>query len=69
MRMTFHIAAAMSYFGLMALFPTLLLLLAISNKIAAGSEMLSHAVMCIRVRVSSCEKPFNRFHPWVLGQL
>src|SRR5258707_11872852 len=40
----FTSAAAMSYFGLMALFPTLLLLLAISNKIAAGSEMLSHAV-------------------------
>src|SRR5215217_3354400 len=37
-------AAAMSYFGLMALFPALLLLLAISNKLAAGSQMLSHAV-------------------------
>ena len=34
----------MSYFGLMALFPTLLLLLAISNKIAGGSQMLAHAV-------------------------
>lgn len=34
----------MSYFGLLALFPTLLLLLAISNKLAAGSQMLSHAV-------------------------
>ncbi len=34
----------MSYFGLMALFPTLLLLLAISNKIAAGSQLLAHAV-------------------------
>lgn len=40
----FTSAAAMSYFGLMALFPTLLLLLAISNKIAAGSQLLSHAV-------------------------
>jgi len=40
----FTSAAAMSYFGLMALFPALLLLLAISNKLAAGSEMLSHAV-------------------------
>src|SRR5436190_16392152 len=40
----FTSAAAMSYFGLMALFPTLLVLLAISNKIAAGSQMLSHAV-------------------------
>ena len=40
----FTSAAAMSYFGLMALFPTLLVLLAISNKIAAGSEMLTHAV-------------------------
>lgn len=34
----------MSYFGLMALFPTLLVLLAISNKIAAGSQMLAYAV-------------------------
>jgi membrane protein len=40
----FTSAAAMSYFGLMALFPALLLMLATSNKIAAGSEMLSHAV-------------------------
>src|SRR6185503_2273893 len=40
----FTSAAAMSYFGLMALFAALLLLLAISNKLAAGSEMLSHAV-------------------------
>ncbi len=40
----FTSAAAMSYFGLMALFPALLLLLAISNKLAAGSEMLAHAV-------------------------
>ena len=34
----------MSYFGLMALFPSLLLLLAISNKLAAGSQMLAHAM-------------------------
>jgi membrane protein len=34
----------MSYFGLMALFPALLLMFAISNKLAAGSELLSHAV-------------------------
>jgi membrane protein len=40
----FTSSAAMSYFGLMALFPALLLLLAISNKLAAGSQMLSHAV-------------------------
>jgi membrane protein len=40
----FTSAAAMSYFGLLALFPTLLLLLAISNKLAAGSQMLAHAV-------------------------
>jgi membrane protein len=40
----FTSAAAMSYFGLMALFPSLLLLLAISNKLAAGSQMLAHAV-------------------------
>lgn len=40
----FTSAAAMSYFGLMALFPALLLMLAISNKIAAGSQMLTHAV-------------------------
>ena len=40
----FTSAAAMSYFGLMALFPALLLLLAISNKLAAGSQMLTHAL-------------------------
>lgn len=40
----FTSAAAMSYFGLMALFPALLLLFTISNKLAAGSELLTHAV-------------------------
>lgn len=40
----FTSAAAMSYFGLMALFPALLLLLALSNKLAAGSQMLAQAV-------------------------
>src|ERR1043166_5577493 len=40
----FTSSAAMSYFGLMALFPSLLLLLASSNKLAAGSQMLAHAV-------------------------
>jgi membrane protein len=40
----FTSAAAMSYFGLMALFPALLLLLATSNLLAAGSQMLTHAV-------------------------
>ena len=40
----FTSAAAMSYFGLMALFPALLLMLALSNKLAAGSQMLTHAV-------------------------
>lgn len=34
----------MSYFGLMALFPALLLLFALSNKLAAGSQLLTHAV-------------------------
>lgn len=40
----FTSAAAMSYFGLMALFPALLLLLAIGNQIAAATELLTHAV-------------------------
>jgi membrane protein len=40
----FTSAAAMSYFGLLTLFPALLLVLALSNWIAAGSEMLSHMV-------------------------
>ena len=40
----FTSAAAMSYFGLMALFPALTLLLAMSNKLAAGSQMLAQAV-------------------------
>jgi membrane protein len=40
----FTSAAAMSYFGLMTLFPALLLLLALSNRIAAGNQMLQHVV-------------------------
>jgi membrane protein len=40
----FTSSAAMSYFGLMALFPALLLMLAVSNKLAAGSQLLTHAV-------------------------
>jgi len=40
----FTSAAAMSYFGLMALFPTLLLMLALSNRTAAGSQMLTHII-------------------------
>ncbi len=40
----FTSAAAMSYFGLMALFPALLLLLAISHQIAAATELLTRAV-------------------------
>src|SRR5213596_3934264 len=40
----FTSSAAMSYFGLMALFPALLLMLAIGNQIAAATEMLTHAV-------------------------
>jgi membrane protein len=40
----FTSSAAMSYFGLMALFPALLLMLAMSNRIAAATELLSHAV-------------------------
>src|SRR5437588_12911134 len=34
----------MSYFGLMTLFPALLLLLALSNRITAGSQMIQHIV-------------------------
>ena len=40
----FTSAAAMSYFGLLALFPALLTLLALSNKMILGSEMLSQIV-------------------------
>src|SRR5258705_7806372 len=40
----FTCAAAMSYFGLMALFPALLLMLALSNRTAAGNEMLTRIV-------------------------
>jgi membrane protein len=40
----FTSSAAMSYFGLMALFPALLLMFGISNKLAAGSQLLTHAV-------------------------
>ena len=37
-------AAAMSYFGLLTLFPALLVFLALSNWVAAGSEMLTRIV-------------------------
>jgi membrane protein len=37
-------AAAMSYFGLLTLFPALLVLLFVSNRVAAGSEMLARIV-------------------------
>jgi membrane protein len=40
----FTSSAAMSYFGLMALFPALLLMLAMSNRITAATELLTHAV-------------------------
>ena len=40
----FTSAAAMSYFGLMALFPALLLMLAISQQIAAATELLTHVM-------------------------
>jgi membrane protein len=40
----FTSAAAMSYFGLMALFPALLLLFAIGNKLVGGGQLLAHAV-------------------------
>ncbi|HEX6729120.1 MAG TPA: YihY/virulence factor BrkB family protein [Pyrinomonadaceae bacterium] len=40
----FTSAAAMSYFGLLALFPALLLMLAMSKELAAGSQMFAHAV-------------------------
>lgn len=40
----FTSSAAMSYFGLMALFPALLVLFALSNKLAGGSQLLAHAV-------------------------
>jgi YihY family inner membrane protein len=40
----FTSAAAMSYFGILTLFPALLLLLALSNWITAGSQMVTHVV-------------------------
>jgi membrane protein len=40
----FTSAAAMSYFGLLTLFPALLLLLALSNRMAAGTQMITQVV-------------------------
>lgn len=40
----FTSAAAMSYFGLLTLFPALLVMLALGNRIAAGNDMLAHIV-------------------------
>ena len=57
----FTSAAAMSYFGLMALFPALLLLLALSNKLAAGSQCLRTPSTFIPAQASSCETRSKRF--------
>src|ERR1700752_4815451 len=40
----FTSAAAMSYFGLMTLFPSLLLLLALSNSITSGNQLIQRIV-------------------------
>jgi membrane protein len=40
----FTSAAAMSYFGLMTLFPALLLMLALSNNITAANELINRAI-------------------------
>src|SRR5258708_36914669 len=40
----FTSAAALSYFGWLTLFPARLLLLALSNQIPAGSQMITHVV-------------------------
>ncbi|HEX8747328.1 MAG TPA: YihY/virulence factor BrkB family protein [Pyrinomonadaceae bacterium] len=40
----FTSAAAMSYFGLLTLFPALLLILAVSNRLTAGSTMMAQIV-------------------------
>src|SRR5437867_3976073 len=50
----FTSAAAMSYFGLMTLFPALLLLFALSNRIAASSEMIEHILQVYQRPVNSC---------------
>src|SRR5256885_9823199 len=41
----FTSAAAMSYFGLLTLFPALLVLLALSNRITAGTGMLAPVIL------------------------
>src|SRR3712207_5604453 len=40
----FTSAAAMSYFGLLTLFPALLLILVMSNRLTAGSAMMAQIV-------------------------
>jgi YihY family inner membrane protein len=57
----FTSAAAMSYFGLMALFPALLLMFAISNRLAAGSQMLSHAIEVYPGSVSFLRETIESF--------
>ena len=54
----FTSAAAMSYFGLMALFPALLLMLAISNQIAAALTCLPVRWTFIPGRETSSAKQF-----------
>lgn len=55
----FTSAAAMSYFGLLTLFPTLLLLLALSNQLAAGSDVLT-AMLTRVIEVYPGSKEFLR---------
>src|SRR5437016_12726743 len=63
----FSSAAAMSYFGLMTLFPALLLLLALSNRIAAGTQMIQHIVEVYQVRANSCAPRLVLFQASVLA--
>src|SRR5712692_4208540 len=55
----FTAAAAMSYFGLMALFPTLLLMLALSNRTSAGNQMLTRIVEVYPASAEFLRKTFQ----------
>src|ERR1041384_815221 len=65
----FTSAAAMSYFGLMALFPALLVMFAISNKLAAGSQLFVHAIDVYPGSAKSLRETIEAFSDLGLGAI
>lgn len=65
----FTSAAAMSYFGLLTLFPALLILLALGNWITAGTELMSRLLQVFPASADflrSTVKSLSDVGPWVI---